>query len=72
MTVVLIYRFLLFLFCGSAVGTRAVLFPIKLQPAAAALFAAAATDGICETMVKTRGYACEEHKVICLETFILL
>lgn len=71
MKVVLTLICLVILLCGSASGTRIELFQAKGQNGMAA-FAAAATDGVCKTIVKPQGYAREEHKFICLLPSVFL
>ncbi|GFZ11061.1 Myzus persicae-induced lipase 1 [Actinidia rufa] len=48
---------LVFLFCGSAVGTRTTFFLTTVMAAVAP----SADDGICQSMVETQNYTCEEH-----------
>lgn len=59
---------LVILFCGSAVGARTKLLSVKGHYGISAV-APVPRDGICISMVKTRGYACEEHKVECPQYF---
>ncbi|KAI9177339.1 hypothetical protein LWI28_013845 [Acer negundo] len=59
----------LILLSGSAVASSQ-LFPHKAQDGTDAL-AAATDDGICITLVKTQGYACEEHTVTTQDGYIL-
>lgn len=57
---------LLILFCGSAAGIRKELFSFNSQENGIVNMAALAPsseDGICKSMVETRGYVCEEHTV---------
>ncbi|KAK1568800.1 hypothetical protein Q3G72_028924 [Acer saccharum] len=65
----LTFIFLVILLSGSAVASSQ-LFPQKAQDGTDAL-AAATDDGICITLVKTQGYACEEHTVTTQDGYIL-
>ncbi|KAK3184445.1 hypothetical protein Dsin_031731 [Dipteronia sinensis] len=65
----LTFIFLVILLSGSAVASNQ-LFPHKAQDGTDAL-AAATDDGICITLVKTQGYACEEHTVTTQDGYIL-
>ncbi|GAY55172.1 hypothetical protein CUMW_162340 [Citrus unshiu] len=65
MKVVLTSTCVVILLCGSAFGTRIELFQAEGRNG----MAASPTDGLCETMVKPQGYACEEHQVICLPKY---
>lgn len=60
---------LVILFCGSAVGSRTKLISVKGQDDTSAL-APVPNDGICTSMVETKGYVCEEHKVIWQHTLL--
>ena len=62
---------LVILFWGStiAAGTRS--YPLRTQSAFTAL-PPAATEGICSSLVKIQGYACEEHLVLCLHLLLFL
>lgn len=55
---------LVILFCGSAIGdrTRTKLLSVKGQDGMSAA-APVPSDGVCKSMVETRGYVCEEHSV---------
>nr|POE83690.1 triacylglycerol lipase 2 [Quercus suber] len=61
---------LVLLFCGSAVGSRTKLISVKGQDGMSAL-APVPNDGICASMVETKGYVCEEHKVTTQDGYIL-
>ncbi|XP_030929953.1 triacylglycerol lipase 2-like isoform X1 [Quercus lobata] len=61
---------LVILFCGSAVGSRTKLISVKGQDGMSAL-APVPNDGICTSMVETKGYVCEEHKVTTQDGYIL-
>lgn len=65
MKVVLTSTCVVILLCGSAFGTGIELFQAEGRNG----MAASPTDGLCETMVKPQGYACEEHQVICLPKY---
>lgn len=65
MKVVLTSTCLVMFLCGSAFGIKIELSQAKGRDG----MAASPTDGLCETMVKPQGYACEEHQVICLNPF---
>lgn len=60
---------LVILFCGLAVGSRTKLISVKGQDGMFAL-APVPNDGICTSMVETKGYVCEDHKVIWLHTLL--
>ncbi|KAJ7964768.1 Lipase [Quillaja saponaria] len=62
---------LVILFFGLALTTRTKLFSVKTQNTTTAVLAAAATDGICSSMVKKHGYTCEEHLVTTQDGYIL-
>ncbi|KAL4620010.1 hypothetical protein ACB092_06G123200 [Castanea dentata] len=61
---------LVILFCRSAVGSRTKLISVKGQDDTSAL-APVPNDGICTSMVETKGYVCEEHKVTTRDGYIL-
>ncbi|KAM4103560.1 hypothetical protein ACJW30_06G088000 [Castanea mollissima] len=58
------------LIIGSAVGSRTKLISVKGQDDTSAL-APLPNDGICTSMVETKGYVCEEHKVTTQDGYIL-
>ncbi|PSS16117.1 Triacylglycerol lipase [Actinidia chinensis var. chinensis] len=58
---------LVFLFCGSAVGTRTTFFSTTVMAAVTP----SADDGICQSMVETQNYTCEEHTVTTQDGYIL-
>ncbi|KAM3744934.1 hypothetical protein ACB098_06G088300 [Castanea mollissima] len=58
------------LIIGSAVGSRTKLISVKGQDDTSAL-APVPNDGICTSMVETKGYVCEEHKVTTQDGYIL-
>lgn len=60
---------LVILFWGLTLATRTKLLPLRSRNAVAAV-APGITDGICSLMVKTQGYTCEEHLVLCLHLFL--
>ncbi|KAG6717587.1 hypothetical protein I3842_04G108200 [Carya illinoinensis] len=63
---------LVILFCGSAIGdrTRTKLLSVKGQDGMSAA-APVPSDGVCKSMVETRGYVCEEHSVATQDGYIL-
>ncbi|KAJ7960318.1 Lipase [Quillaja saponaria] len=61
---------LVILFFGLAQATRTKFFSVKSQNVTTK-FAPEATDGICSSMVETRGYTCEEHTVTTQDGYIL-
>ncbi|XP_031262184.1 triacylglycerol lipase 2-like [Pistacia vera] len=64
--------FLVILFCGSALGTRIHLFSVKSQPGTSmSALSSSASGGMCNTVVKTKGYTCEEHTVTTQDGYIL-
>ena len=52
-----------------SVGSRTKLISVKGQDGMFAL-APVPNDGICTSMVETKGYVCEDHKVIWLHTLL--
>ncbi|KAJ9170008.1 hypothetical protein P3X46_018145 [Hevea brasiliensis] len=62
--------FISILFCGSAAGNRAKLFPAKSHGSIAAVVPED-TDGICKSMVEKHNYVCEEHTVTTQDGYIL-
>ncbi|KAJ0112812.1 hypothetical protein Patl1_01930 [Pistacia atlantica] len=64
--------FLVILFCGSALGMRIHLFSVKSQPGTSvSALSSSASGGMCNTVVKTKGYTCEEHTVTTQDGYIL-
>jgi len=52
---------LVILFWGFTLATGRKLSPLSTTPAT--LSSPSSTDGICSSMVRTKGYTCEEHLV---------
>jgi len=53
---------LVILFCGLTLASRTKILPLSTITA----LAPELNDGVCSSLVKTQGYACEEHLVLCI------
>jgi len=58
---------LVILFCGLTLASRTKILPLSIITA----LAPELNDGVCSSLAKTQGYACEKHLVLCI-AFICL
>lgn len=58
---------LVILFCGLTLASRTKILPLSTITA----LAPELNDGVCSSLVKTQGYACEEHLVTTKDGYVL-
>ncbi|RYR00134.1 hypothetical protein Ahy_B07g088218 isoform A [Arachis hypogaea] len=62
---------LVILFWGSAIAGGRRLYPLRTQSSDITALPSFSTEGICSSLVKTQGYACEEHLVTTVDGYVL-